>query len=97
MLMVEGILLDALIELESIVEGLSVARGTDILRQAIDCEADGIELLLRIEGLSLAIEAPIHTAILWVDEMVDEVLLCPCGHLEILGVAEDAVGRGERP
>ena len=75
MLVVEGVVLDAFEELQGIVECLAVARGASIFREAVDGKADGIELLLGIEGIAFVVDAPIDTAVFVVDEMVDEVIL----------------------
>ena len=79
--MVEGVLLDAVEELQGIVQGLAVAGGTGILRQAVDGEADGVELLLRVLGPAQVVEAPVDAALLLVDEVVNDVVLGPRGSL----------------
>ena len=53
MLAIEGMFLDTVIELQGVVQRLSITRCTGIFRQTIDSKADGVELFLGIERLAL--------------------------------------------
>ena len=96
-LMVEGMLLDAVEELQRTLQRLSVARGTHIFRHAVEREADGVELLLRVLRLPLVVQAPEDAALLGVEEVVDDVVFGPSGCREVFRLAQHAVGRRERP
>ena len=97
MLPIESMLLNTVIQVQCVFQGLSVTCGSGIFRKAIDGKADGIELLLRILGLSLIIEAPIHTPIFGIDEVLDDIVLGTCRHIQILRLTQHSVGSRESP
>ena len=84
MLGIERMFLNALVEFDGIVQCLTVACSTSILREAVDGETDGVELLLRVERTALVVDAPVDTTILVVDEMLNQIILGPSGSLQIL-------------
>ena len=88
---------NTVIQVESVLQGLSVTRGTGIFRQAVDGKADSIELLLRVLGLSLVVETPIHATIFRVDEMIDEITLGTICNFQILRFAKHSIGCREGP
>ena len=96
-LAVEGVFLNTLIEFNSIIERLMVACRTGILRHSVDGEADSIELLLRVEWLSLIVHTPKDATILLVNEVVNNILLGPCSSLQIFWIAQHTIGCRERP
>ena len=75
--------LDTLEERNGVVERLAVTRSTGIFRQSIDHKANGIELLLGVEGVAFGIDTPIHTAILRIEEMVENIVLGTCGSSKV--------------
>ena len=83
MLMVKSMLLNTFKELESIVKRLLVARCPRKFRQSVDCETDGVELFACVEGITFCVETPKYPTIFMVDEMVDEIVLCARGNVEI--------------
>ena len=95
--MVERVFFYALIELEGHIECLMVASGTSILRQAIDHEANGIELFLRVAWLAEVVQTPISAAILRVDEVVEDVVFGTCCGIKVFRLAEHTIGCRERP
>ena len=97
MLSIQRMFFNTVIQVESVLQGLSVTRGTGIFRQAVDGKADSIELLLRVLGLSLVVETPIHATIFRVDEMIDEITFGTICHFQILRLAKHPIGRRESP
>ena len=89
--------LNVVVELDGGVERLLVARGARILAEAIDDEADGIGLLLGVERLTLTVKAPVDATVLFIDEMVENIVLGTCGGVEIFLLFQHAVGGGECP
>ena len=92
MLRVEGVLLDAVEEPKGMAERLAVGGGAGILREGVEGEPQGVELLLGVEGPALGIEAPVDAAVVRVDEAGHEVVLGAPGHFEVLRSAQHAVG-----
>ena len=97
MLSIQRMFFNTVIQVESVLQGLSVTRGTGIFRQAVDGKADSIELLLRVLGLSLVVETPIHATIFRIDEMIDEITLSAICHFQILRLTQYPVGSRESP
>jgi hypothetical protein len=87
--------LNVVVELDGCVECLLVARGARILAEAIDDEADGVGLLLGVERLALTVKAPVDATVLFIDEMVENIVLGACGGVEIF-LAFSARGRRRR-
>ena len=83
MLLVEGMCFDAVIQVEGILQCLTVARGTCILRKTIDGKTNGIELLFGIQRPSLVVHTPVDATIFRVYEMVYKVALGTGGHVEV--------------
>ena len=67
--MIERMLLDAVEQLDRLVESLLVVGGACIFRQSVDGEAYCIELLLGVDGIAICIQLPEDSAILLVDEV----------------------------
>ena len=86
-----------LIEFDGIVKCFTITCGTGIFRQSVDSKPNGIELLLRVQWMTLVVHTPVDTAILLVDEMVYQIVFCPCSSLQILGIAQNTISRRERP
>ena len=80
---VEGMLLNAVEQLQGTLQSLPVASGTGILRHAVEGKADGIELLAGVQRHPLVVHAPVDTAILLVNEVLDEVLLGTGSHFKV--------------
>ena len=97
LLMVAGMLLDAVIQSDSLHQCFLVASGAGVFRQAIDGKANGIELLLRVLLPPLIVETPIHATIFQVDEMVDEIAFGPTGHFQIDWLVQHPIGCRESP
>ena len=97
MLSIQRMFFNTVIQVESVLQGLSVTRGTGIFRQAVDGKADSIELLLRVLGLSLVVETPIHATIFRIDEMIDEITLSAICHFQILRLTQHPIGCREGP
>ena len=95
--MIQRMLLNAVIELQGILQSLSVACGPHIFRQAVEGKADGIELLAGVQGLTFVVQAPKDTTILLVDEMLDEVIFGIGCRLQILRLLQHTIGSRERP
>ena len=78
-------------------EAAEVARGAEMLREAVDAEGIGVGLLGAVAHRSFAVHRPIDPAVFPVDEMGLEVLRGPVGHILVSGNAVDAVRPGECP
>ena len=87
----------AVIQIERVLQGLSVTRGTGIFRQTVDGKANGIELLLRVLRLTLVVETPIHAPIVGIDKMIDEITLGTICHFQIFWFAKHPISRRESP
>ena len=96
-LAVEGMILYALKQLDGVVKSLPVSCGADIFRQAVEGEADGVELLACVQRLPLVVDAPIDSTILLVDKVLDKVLFRIGGSLQILILSRHAISSRERP
>ena len=94
---VEGVAFDVAVQLLRIVQCLAVAGGTCVFAQSIDGESDGVGLLPAVEHVSLCIQTPEDTALLGIDEAVDEIVSGPCGCLQVFRPVQDPVGGSERP
>ena len=94
---VEGVAFDVAVQLLRIVQCLAVAGGTCVFAQSVDGESDGVGLLPAVEHVSLCIQAPEDTALLGIDETVDEIVSGPCGCLQVFRPVQDPVGGGESP
>ena len=89
--------LDATVKVDCLVKCLAVAGGPDILAKAVDHETDGVELFLCVKRHPVGCQAPIHPAVLTVDEMRHDIVEHPVGGLEIFLAAGSAVCRRECP
>lgn len=95
--MVAAVAFDVAIEPHRHVERARVAGGAEMLRKAVDCECDGIELFLGVERLTLRSDRPEDAALLLVDEMREEIVAGTQSGLLILRLACSAVSGGKRP
>ena len=94
---VEGMFLDTVIQVQRIVQRLSVARCSGIFRQSVNHKADGIKLLLGVQRVPLAIYAPVHASILLIDKMLNDIVLGSGSRLQILRMFQHPESRRERP
>ena len=78
-------------------ERLLVGRNAVIFREAVNHEADGVELLLCIGGSAVGIHTPVRSAEFAVDEVLHDVIFRTGCVLKVLGTAQHAVGGGESP
>ena len=90
---VEAMCLDALEETNRINQGFFITGGTMVFAQSVDGKAEGINLLLRIEGLPFAVERPVDATEFVVVETVDEVTLGTRGGSEVFFLLQEAIGR----
>ena len=90
-------LLDAVKQLDGIIQRLLVAGSSGIFAQAIDHEPDGVELLLGIFGIAQIVHRPVGAAKLVVVEILNNVVLDECCRHQVLRIAQHAVGSREGP
>ena len=90
-------LLDAVKQLDGIIQRLLVAGSSGIFAQAIDHEPDGVELLLGIFGIAQIVHRPVGAAELVVVEILNNVVLDECCRHQVLRIAQHAVGSREGP
>jgi hypothetical protein len=75
----------------------TLTNGTNIFAHAIEHEAEGIELLLRVNGIALIVEFPVCATIHGVDEMLKDIVLGTGSRSKILRLAEHTIGSREAP
>ena len=75
----------------------TLTKRTDIFAHAIEHEAEGIELLLRVNGIALIVEFPVCASIHRVDEMLKDIVLGTGCRSKILSLAEHTIGSREAP
>ena len=96
-LWIPTMLLDAVVETDGVVEGLGVARGTCIFGETVNDEANGIELLLGVEGIAFGIKTPVSSTIYLVDEVFEDIVLGTRSSHQIVRLAEYAIGGRKTP
>lgn len=77
--------------------GFLISDSAIMLREAIDCESNGIELLAGIYWIAVGIKTPICSTILLVDEMVAYIISGTQGCIGIFRFAIMAICSGEAP
>ena len=97
MFTVKGVLLYTVVQVQRIVQRLSVARRTGIFRQSVNHKADGIKLLLGVQRVSLAVHTPVHATILLIDKMLYDIVLGARGSLQVLRVFQHTESSREGP
>ena len=97
MLAIESMFLNAVIEIQSIFQCLTVSRSPCILRESIDSKTNCIELFLGIQRLPFVIHTPIDATILRVYEMLYQIILGTSSRIQILLVTQNTICCRERP
>src|SRR5659263_668818 len=64
-------------------ERLAVACGHVMPAEGVYKKGEGIYLFFSIERGTVAFEAPVCTAIFFIEEVAEDIVPCPCGHLEV--------------